>query len=389
MENKKIRIQSVLSPEENNLNKILKESEESTLKLNNMISNLDEKLIIVEKDLLENRNKEKELSKGYKGLISKRDALREEKKKLEAKYEKEFEAFDKIKEACSQIRYSINEYVTLNQNLGEEMELFYNEVKTELEVENLENSAKKLKDILDTVEKALNSKSIDIKELQNKVNNLKTRISSFGSINMKAVEIYDKLNDEFNILLEKRETLNLEKKEVLDFIKEMDDKKQEKFMDTFGHLEKHFVNIFSKLSTKGKVELIVEDEKDLWNSGVLIRVKLSEKNYLDIKALSGGEKTITAVAFIFAVQEFNPASFYVFDEIDAALDIMNSEKLGKLIRENAHKAQYIVVSHSEHFIQSAQSIYGVTMDASKISSVVSLDLKDMADYIDDEVAPKS
>ena len=387
IDNRNIRIKSVLNPEEVNLNKILKDSDESMKKINSQIDEIDSKLKSNEDELNENRLKEKELSKGYKGLIAKRDSLREDKKKLEAKYEKEFEAFDKIKEALAQIRYSINEYVTLNETLGEELEIFYTGIKTELEAEDIEESSKKLEEILDTVEKAINTRSIDIKELQNKVNNLKTRISSFGAINLKAVEIYDKLNEEFNKLLEKRETLNAEKKEVVDFIAEMDEKKKEKFMETFVQLEKHFVDIFANLSTKGKVELLVEDEKNLWESGVLIRVKLSEKNYLDIKSLSGGEKTITAVAFIFAVQEFNPASFYVFDEIDAALDIMNCEKLGKLIKKNADKAQYIVVSHSEHFIQSAQSIYGVTMDNSKISSVLSLDLKDMADYIDDEAAP--
>ena len=99
--------------------------------------------------------------------------------------------------------------------------------------------------------------------------------------------------------------------------------------------------------------------------------------------MSGGEKTITAIAFIFAVQEFNPASFYIFDEVDAALDIMNSEKLGKLIKTSSHKAQYVVVSHSEHLIQSAETIYGVTMDKNKISGIVSLDLRNMKEYVDE------
>jgi chromosome segregation protein len=208
------------------------------------------------------------------------------------------------------------------------------------------------------------------------------KVSSFGSINMKAVEIYDKLNEEFNKLLEKRETLNVEKKDILEFIAKMDEKKKEKFLKTFEELKSNFIEIFSKLSTKGDVELEVENEKDLFNTGVNIKVRLSKNNYLDIKSLSGGEKTITAVAFIFAVQEFNPASFYIFDEVDAALDIVNSEKLGKLISEYSKKAQYIVVSHSEYLIQSAQSIYGVTMDENKISDILSLDLKNYSDYMD-------
>ena len=113
---------------------------------------------------------------------------------------------------------------------------------------------------------------------------------------------------------------------------------------------------------------------------------MTQKNYLDIKSLSGGEKTITAIAFIFAVQEFNPASFYIFDEVDAALDILNAEKLGKLIKDYSSNAQYIVVSHSEYLIQSADTIYGVAMNDYKISDVVSLDLRDMKEYVDNEEA---
>lgn len=382
IDTRNIQLKNVLIPEVSNLNKFLVEGEAALSRLEESTNELTKEIDLIEIELKDYKIQEKELSKDYKGLISKRDEFREKKKKLEVKYEKEFTTFDKFKEKCSQIRYSIGEFETLNGSLNDDLELFFNEVKTELEIENREF---RVKELLDEVENALNSMNLDVKELQNKVNNLKSKISSFGSINMKAVEIYDKLNEEFNKLLEKRQTLNEERNEILDFISEMDEKKKERFMETFAHLEKHFINIFSKLSSKGQVEILIEDEKDLWNSGVLIRVKLSEKNYLDIKSLSGGEKTITAVAFIFAVQEFNPASFYIFDEIDAALDIMNCEKLGKLVRENAHKAQYIVVSHSEHFIQSAQSIYGVTMDKNKISSILSLDLADMKDYVDEEV----
>lgn len=390
IDTRNININNVLRPETSNLEKFLKENQISTEKMKTSYDELVEEIKTSDTELKEQKAKEKELTKGYKGLIGQRDELREDKKKLEGKYEKEFTKFDSLKEKSSQLRYGISEYETLNKTLDDELEVLYSEIRAELievDEEGNEHGIQVLNELLDDVEDTLKNKTIDVKELQSKVNNLKTRMNSFGSINMKAVEIYDKLNDEFNKLLEKRETLNTEKAEILSFVAEMDEKKKIKFMETFTQLREHFVNIFSKLSTKGVVELNIENEKDLFNSGVEIKVKLSEKNYLDIKSLSGGEKTITAIAFIFAVQEFNPASFYIFDEVDAALDIMNSEKLGKLIKDNALKAQYIVVSHSEYLIQSAETIYGVTMDKNKISSVVSLDLRDMKDYVDTEVAP--
>lgn len=382
---KNIQINNVLLPEIRNIEKIVKEGEVSLKELDLKLSENISRLKDLEVELKENKEKEKELSKGYKDLISKRDKFKEDKVKLELKYEKEFTKFDSIKEKASQARYSLNDYETLSKTLDEELENNYEQVKAEfLELGDEKLVEQKIKEILDLVEKRLNGSPIDVKELQSKVNSLKTRINSFGAINLKAVEIYDKLNEEFNLLLEKRETLNEEKSEILSFIAEIDEMKKVRFMETFNVLREHFVNIFSKLSTKGVVELNIENEKDLFNSGVEIKVKLSEKNYLDIKSLSGGEKTITAVAFIFAVQEFHPASFYLLDEIDAALDIMNSEKLGKLIKDYSSRAQYVVVSHSEYFIQSSEIIYGVTMDNNKISNVVSLDLRDTKDYLDED-----
>ncbi len=388
LDSKQIHITSVLTPEIKNLEKILKETRESSEKTKTNFEKLTSEIKDIESEIKELKVKEKELSKDYKDFIAKRDKFKEEKIKLEQKYEKEFSRFDSIKEKSAQLRYAISEFETLSKTLNEELEVLYNEIKTEL-VDMVEDKTKgedEIKDLVDSVDSRLKGSPIDVKELQNRVNNLKSRLTAFGSINMKAVEIYDKLNEEFTALLEKRETLNSEKKEILEFIAEMDEKKKERFMETFVQLREQFVKTYSELSTKGEAELEIENENDLFNSGVDIRVRLSQKNYLDIKSLSGGEKTITAVSFIFAVQEFHPASFYIFDEIDAALDIMNCEKLGKLIAKNAHKAQYVVVSHSEYLIQSAQSIYGVTMDATKVSGVVSLDLKDTKDYVDDAPA---
>ena len=385
---KSIQLKNVLEPELKNLEKILEESNSSSESLKETGKQLSEEEKSLKEELQEHKQKEKELSKGYKEIISKRDKLKEDKAKLEKKYEKEFSQFDAIKEKAAQLRYAISEYDTLTSTLNDELEVLYSEIKAEfVEVDESgeEKGLEQVEDLIAQVDKKLSEdSSIDVKELQNKVNGLKTKLNSFGSINMKAVKLYDQLNEEFNALLEKREKLNEEKKEIQDFVAEMDEKKRQRFMETFEKLQKHFVEIYSKLSSKGEAELLIENEKDLFNSGVEIRVRLSKNNYLDIKSLSGGEKTITAISFIFAVQEFNPASFYIFDEVDAALDIMNSEKLGKLISSSAHKAQYIVVSHSEYLIQSAHSIYGVTMNPNKVSGVVSLDLENASEYLDTE-----
>ena len=387
-----IQINNVLEPEIKSLEKIFNDSENSIKKLNLQIEEITINYSGLEIEFKTFKSKEKELSKDYKDFIANRDKFKENKKKIEEKYSKELEKFDKVKEKMATLKYAIGEFETLNNTLNEELELLYSQVRTDFmensnNVEDTKEGESQLIELLNSIDNKLKNSSIDVKELQNKVNNLKSRINAFGSINMKAVEIYDKLNDEFQRLLEKREILRTEQLEILNFISEMDGKKKVKFLETFHQLKENFIKIFSNLSTKGEAELNLEDEDNLFETGVEIKVKLSKKNYLDIKSLSGGEKTITAIAFIFAVQEFNPASFYIFDEVDAALDIMNSENLGKLVRKYAEKAQYIVVSHSEYFIQSADAIYGVTMDKNKISGVVSLDLSNMGEYLDDAETP--
>ena len=119
--------------------------------------------------------------------------------------------------------------------------------------------------------------------------------------------------------------------------------------------------------------MTLENEEKPLVGGVDINVKISGNKKLDIRSLSGGEKTMAALAFIFAIQDYNPASFYLLDEVDAALDKHNSEKLSRLIHEYAGKAQYIVISHNDSIITEAHQIYGVSMNEG-ISKITSLRL---------------
>jgi len=146
------------------------------------------------------------------------------------------------------------------------------------------------------------------------------------------------------------------------------------FMKTFNEINKTFRAIFLELTTKGEAMLELENEEEPLKEGVDIKIKLSGNKYFDIRSLSGGEKSLAALAFIFAIQEYNPAMFYLLDEVDAALDKVNSEKLSKLIKKYSGNAQYIVISHNDAVISDADQIYGVSMkkDGKFISQIVSL-----------------
>jgi chromosome segregation protein len=154
-------------------------------------------------------------------------------------------------------------------------------------------------------------------------------------------------------------------------IGEIEEKKTGVFMKTYDHLSSKFKDIYSNISTKGEASLLLENTEKPLEGGVDINVKLNGNKKLDIRSLSGGEKTLAALAFIFAIQEYNPASFYLLDEVDAALDKHNSEKLSGLIANYSGAAQYIVISHNDAIITEADQIYGISMNEG-ITKVTSL-----------------
>lgn len=211
-----------------------------------------------------------------------------------------------------------------------------------------------------------------ISEVKKELNQFENMLHNYGAVNMKALEIYDKVITEYDRLEKKKTTLATEKEDVMLMINEIDTKKKELFMKTFTVLDENFQRIFLNLSTKGSAFLKIEDPKNLFESDLSIMVRLSGKKFMDIRGLSGGEKTMTALAFIFAVQEYEPASFYVLDEVDAALDKRNSEKLAQLIKSYSDRAQYIIISHNDGVISEASNLYGVSMNEHGMSKVTSL-----------------
>ncbi|HLD86465.1 MAG TPA: chromosome segregation protein SMC, partial [Candidatus Nanoarchaeia archaeon] len=209
---------------------------------------------------------------------------------------------------------------------------------------------------------------------------LKAEIAKFersreeiGSVNMRALDIYESVEKQYNELLDKKANLSREKDDVANLMNEIEGRKKELFMTTFEAVNANFVKFFTMLTTKGaEANLVIEDPQNPFDAGVRINVKISGSKFLDIRSLSGGEKTMTALAFIFAIQDHEPASFYVLDEVDAALDKHNSSRLAEMLRKYSEHAQYIVISHNDGVISAADNLYGVSMNEHGISQVVSL-----------------
>jgi len=209
-------------------------------------------------------------------------------------------------------------------------------------------------------------------QLKSEISKFERMVENIGSVNLKSLEIYESVEEEYSKLLQKKDTLKVEKDDVLEMMKEIEGKKRELFMNTYDVVNANFKEIFMNLSTKGEASLDLEAPESPFEGGLNIKVRLSGNKFMDIRGLSGGEKTMTALAFIFAIQEHDPATFYVLDEVDAALDKKNSEKLAKLIRKYSDRSQYVIISHNDGIIAEADNLYGVSMDEHGISNVVSL-----------------
>jgi chromosome segregation protein len=345
IKNIEMQLQNILIPEKENIAKILGQQEKEEKTFKDDIKNLKDKIRNDENELKEKEKKQKEFYGKYKELYTKKDKLNEQIQKNETD-------IIKFEEQARSNEQKLNLISIEKAGISAEM--------TALDEENI-----RYKDV-----QLYRGKTEE--ELKKEVYRLERKMEEAGNINMKALEVYDQINDEYNKLLSKRDLLKKEKEDILLMINEIETKKKDIFMVTFDKIDNCFREMFQSLSAKGEAFIELEDPNNPFEAGLKIKVRISGKKFLDIRSLSGGEKTLTALAFIFAIQEFEPASFYVFDEVDAALDKRNSELLANLIKKYSSKAQYIIISHKDGVIQDAQNLYGVSMNEDGISKVVSL-----------------
>jgi len=208
-------------------------------------------------------------------------------------------------------------------------------------------------------------------QIKERLQKAQFRISRLGNVNMRALEVFDQVQEQVELIKQKVETIQSEEEKIKSIIAEIDKKKKKSFLHTLEAVNEYFTRNFSQLSRKGSVFLELENKKDPFAGGLNILIKVSRGRYFDITSLSGGEKTLVALSLIFAIQEFKPYCFYVFDEIDAALDKHNSELLAALIKKYMTTGQYIIVTHNDTLITEATNLYGVSMQEN-ISKVISL-----------------
>ncbi len=196
--------------------------------------------------------------------------------------------------------------------------------------------------------------------LQKFIRKTADEIQSIGLVNMKAIEEYELFRSQFDEYKKKYEKILEEKKAVLSMIEEIESKRMEVFYNCLKIISQHFSNMFSKM-TNGTASLQLEDQSNL-ESGLLIQANPGGKRMLNIDSMSGGEKTLTALAFIFAIQKYKPAPFYILDEVDAALDKENSQRIAELMKSLSTNEQIIMITHNDMTIKHGDRVYGMTME---------------------------
>ncbi|MCX9074944.1 MAG: chromosome segregation protein SMC [Candidatus Methanoperedens sp.] len=190
-------------------------------------------------------------------------------------------------------------------------------------------------------------------------------------VNMRAIEEYDEVEKRQKDLKSRRDTLFHEREEIILRIKKCEEMKKEAFLTTFKEVNEQFKQVFAELSD-GSGELFLENPDDPFSGGMTIKAKPSEKTLQRLEAMSGGEKSLTALSLLFAIQQFRPAPFYAFDEIDMFLDGVNAEKVARRIQKASSNAQFIVVSLRKPMIEAAKRTIGVTMQENNISSITGI-----------------
>jgi len=330
--------------EKEKLQEIIKNHEKEHLKFEEEIKELDKGLTSNKGSLKNKELTEKKFFKEFKSLYAKKSKMDEFVRKQETRMIREEDSIKLVEEKLN--RFNIDR------------------AKIDGELAGLQEEFKDYAD-------ATIRRNMKIEQLMYEIRQFDRVMKDMGNVNLRALEIYEDVNKQYQEILDKKQKLKLEKEDVLTMMEEIDSKKQYSFMKVFKVLQHQFKDCFSQLSTKGEAFLELENKQNVFEGGVDIKVKIAGNRYLDIKGLSGGEKTLAALAFIFAIQEFHPASFYLMDEVDAALDKRNSELLSRLIKKYSDKAQYIVISHNDHVITEADMLYGLSMQEG-ISKVISL-----------------
>lgn len=314
---------------------------------------------------------EDEVIREYYEVSKKRDNLVLDINNLQSK---ETELKVEIDELEINLRKENSVYNSLNKEL-KDLEIELN--RADVKLDNLLNILSETYNI--TYEKANSLYKLEMTEdaARNKVANLKKTIRDLGVVNLAAIEEYDRVSVRYEFLIKQRDDLVNAENTLLDIIKEMDSVMEADFKSTFDIVNKHFSETFKELFKGGNASLKLTDPNNLLETGVEIVAMPPGKKLSTISLLSGGEKTFTAISLLFAILKSRPVPFCILDEVEAALDEVNVDSFGSYLVNLKTKTQFILITHKKRTMEYADVLYGITMQESGVSKLVSVKLEEI------------
>lgn len=360
----------------------IKQTEKSILNVENEILRDNQNIIFYDKMI---EQKEIDINKLQQDNIN----LKADKEKFEAEIKVLEKDLAELEAQIIELGKNLVELQNLRQNIQDDLLKAQNSknlIQNEIEriVEQIESSKVRRAEIepqFKEVHDELKEKGVDVNsiepssmstdEITSKIQKLQKKMDELGLVNMRAIDAYEEVISRQNELKEKLDTLEKEKQEIQNRMTGYENLKKETFLNTFNAVNGYFMEIFADL-TDGSGRLILENPDNPFLGGLTVEGQQKNKKNQKLAGMSGGEKTLMALSLVFAVQRYLPAPFYALDEVDAALDGFNVERIARMISAQSKKTQFVVISQRSQMIESADRMIGVTQKdkgVTKISGV--------------------
>lgn len=385
----------------------IKELENNLNELDYTLKSLEDKLYLINKeyllckeellnknttltDLISRKKYLEESVAGTDAIIN--DKLSEEEEHILKEY---YQTLNEKNELTNTINNLNNQKIVLNNNLDEleyhskKDNSLYNQKNQELKdleidvnrsdvkLDNLLNQLNETYNMTFEYAKANYKLELDANLTRNKISSLKRQIKELEPINATAPEEYERVSERYEFLIKQQDDLSNAENTLLEIIKEMDEVMETNFMKTFKIINDNFAITFKELFKGGMATLKLTDPDNILETGIEIVASPPGKSLKSISLLSGGEKTFTAISLLFAILKSRPVPFCILDEVEAALDEVNVESFGEYLQGLKDKTQFIIITHKKKTMEYADILYGITMQESGVSKLVSVKLEDI------------
>ena len=324
------------------------------------------------------------IKEGEEALLGSEDLLLELMRKKEAEEQKLNEADqsyynlrNQLQEKESELRHKVKNKEAID-HLVTEIKDKLNELKLQL-AGMKERLSVEFKIELDEILDQVRTTDASIEELQASSDRMKKRLENMGEVNPTAIEAFTEMKKRYEFILEQKNDLVSAKESLLQTIQEVEATANQQFLDTFNQVRENFQRVFKALFTEeDTADMILVNPENLAETGIDIIAKPKGKRPSSITQLSGGEKTLTATALLFAIYLIKPAPFCILDEVDAPLDDANVGKFTQMIKKFSDNSQFIIVTHNKQTMGAVDVIYGVTMQEPGVSKLVPVDFRSLS-----------